>query len=201
MSDQKNHLCRRCKRDVVSRANGTYPYRCSECAKRRAENEVRRFNERKANHLCTRCKTPIPISENGTYEVRCLNCITHASQIKLTSYRRYPERNCVANHYQLIFGRPGKHLTYKGMPFFDGWNPKKGGCFVDGGDWIVQNLGPRPKGCSIDIVDRLLGFVPGNLKWSTPKGQAWNQMHRTITEQRNLIDSLTEELNTLKEKQ
>jgi len=52
------------------------------------------------------------------------------------------------------------------MPFFDAWNPEKGGEFRLGAQWILANLGPRPdKKYHLHIVNRALGFVPGNLQW------------------------------------
>ena len=67
------------------------------------------------------------------------------------------------------------------MPFFDEWNPNKGGFLWRGADWIVQNLGKRPGvNWSLDIVEHEKGFVPGNLRWASRKTQRLNQMHKKL---------------------
>ncbi|MGH2508387.1 MAG: hypothetical protein ACRDHZ_13460 [Ktedonobacteraceae bacterium] len=78
--------------------------------------------------------------------------------------RKYPERNTVRCHHRLIFQL--RRPTYAGMPFFDNWNPDKGGSFNAGAQWIIENLGHRPAGnYQLHIVDRRAGFTPGNLEW------------------------------------
>jgi hypothetical protein len=85
-------------------------------------------------------------------------------------YREYrrkltPERRAVVSHLSRI--RNG-HPAYVGMPFFQEWvgNAKAGEA------WIVENIGKRPiGGCwDLHIVDRNLGFIPGNLQW-VPRGK------------------------------
>lgn len=54
------------------------------------------------------------------------------------------------------------------MPYYDGWNPNKGGSLAAGAQWIIDNLGHRPgsgKEYHLHIVDRRIGFMPGNLQW------------------------------------
>lgn len=41
--------------------------------------------------------------------------------------------------------------------------------------WIEANLGPRPDGMTLDRIDGAKGYQPGNVQWSTPKGQAQNR--------------------------
>jgi hypothetical protein len=63
-----------------------------------------------------------------------------------------------------------------GMPFFDAWNPNKGGSYAVATSWIIENLGKKPGlDWSLDIVKHELGFVPGNLRWATRNIQARNQ--------------------------
>ena len=89
------------------------------------------------------------------------------------SYRD-AEYRVVNSHKQAILAprlRPSKHhgardRCYKDMPFYDGWNPAKGGSVKAGAEWIILNLGRRPgPDWQIHIIDRLVGFVPGNLAW------------------------------------
>lgn len=42
-------------------------------------------------------------------------------------------------------------------------------------DWVEQNLGPRPDGCTMDRIDNDRGYEPGNLQWATASVQAKNQ--------------------------
>jgi len=56
--------------------------------------------------------------------------------------------------------------TYKGMPFFDDWNPDQGGSYRAGAYWIAENIGRRPDTKhQLHIIDRRIGFMPGNLIW------------------------------------
>jgi len=77
----------------------------------------------------------------------------------------HPEYCTVLNHYHYIFTKAAP--AYDGMPFFDGWNPNKGGSFKAGGQWIINNLGPKPTEgrYNLHIVDRRIGFMPNNLQW------------------------------------
>lgn len=94
----------------------------------------------------------------------------------------------VAGHYHRIFNpKSPQHSSYKGMSFFDGWNPKKGGSYQAGADWIITNLGKRPENTSLHIVDHLKGFVPGNLEWTHPKKQTAEQMFKIIARLRHEI--------------
>jgi hypothetical protein len=52
------------------------------------------------------------------------------------------------------------------MPFHAEWNPHQGGAFTAGANWIVDHLGHRPsKEYQLHILQKSLGFVPGNLMW------------------------------------
>ncbi|MGY1602369.1 hypothetical protein [Geodermatophilus sp. SYSU D00815] len=42
-------------------------------------------------------------------------------------------------------------------------------------EWVRVNLGPRPRGASLDRIDNDRGYLPGNLKWSTAAQQASNR--------------------------
>ena len=96
--------------------------------------------------------------------------------------KRSPEYVTVMSHKGLIFNPSNsKHKNYKGMPFYDGWNPSKGGAIWKGAKWIVDNLGIRPgPQWSMDIINHEFGFVPGNLRWANKNTQARNQQHRTL---------------------
>ena len=44
--------------------------------------------------------------------------------------------------------------------------------------WIMDNLGPRPVGCTLDRIDNDGDYVPGNLRWATAREQRANQRPR-----------------------
>ena len=58
--------------------------------------------------------------------------------------------------------------------------------------WVEENLGPKPKGMSIDRVDNNKGYEPDNLKWSTPSEQSFNRENslKTEEEKNNIIKAL-----------
>lgn len=91
--------------------------------------------------------------------------------------RGYPKnslkmRQAVYDHYHKIFRSKGKRReSYRKMPYYDRWNPDKGGSFVVAVEWLIKHLGKRPKGRSLGVMNHDLGFVPGNLKWQTGKEQ------------------------------
>lgn len=39
--------------------------------------------------------------------------------------------------------------------------------------WL-EDVGPRPEGCTFDRIDNLKGYEPSNVQWRTPKQQANN---------------------------
>ncbi len=49
--------------------------------------------------------------------------------------------------------------------------------------WVEKNLGPKPKGTSLDRINNDGNYVPGNLRWSFPREQMQN---RRIVKDRNL---------------
>lgn len=106
--------------------------------------------------------------------------------------RRSPENITVRKHFELICRY--KKPNYKDMPFFDSWNYDKGGSSLDGAIWIRENLGLRPKGASLHIIDHAKGFVPGNLEWAYPRKQANQQMFKIIAQQRHEIKELKRQL-------
>jgi hypothetical protein len=78
------------------------------------------------------------------------------------------------------------------MPFADLWNPHRGGSFAVGAQWIIENLGRRPnKQYELHIVDRQLGFIPGNLQWvPRSKHKQEELIARLLLENQNLKKEL-----------
>jgi hypothetical protein len=114
---------------------------------------------------------------------------------KMRQYNRdRAEIASVRHHYGNIVNIKTRLKSYEGMPFYDGWNPRKGGSYRAGEQWIIENLGKRPKGCSLHIVEHEKGFVPGNLEWTHPKKQKAEQMFKIIANQKHRIKQLEEQL-------
>ena len=85
------------------------------------------------------------------------------------------------------------------MPFELWWNPDLGGSFKAAEEWIIENIGKRPdKTYQLHVVDRNLGFVPGNLTWvPTNKHRREELVNRLLLENQNLrkhIEELTHEI-------
>ena len=112
------------------------------------------------------CGTPScgrPIYAKGF----CRQCYNRTRHTSSRYYRKHTEYRSVVLHWYATFRATNrKAACYKGMPFFPAWNPEKGGSFAVAEKWILQNLGRRPSSTHhLHIVDRVLGFVPGNLQW------------------------------------
>lgn len=142
-----------------------------------------------AKGLCRKCydkkRGPhsTPATKKRFYAKHRTRLLASAHQQQLAN----PIRGLVVSHYGCI--RNG-YSTYKGMPFFDGWNPDKGGSYQAGERWIIENLGHRlgsGKEYQLHIIDRRLGFVPGNLCWvPLNKHKQEEMMNRLLLENQNL---------------
>jgi hypothetical protein len=109
----------------------------------------------------------------------------------------------VLSHHYSIFSsqREQEQRTYKGMPFFDGWNPDKGGSFLTAVLWIIENLGARPEGSTLHVIPQTMkGFVPGNLMWTGARNQSIEQHYKIIGRQDHQIKQLEAEKAELSNK-
>lgn len=95
-----------------------------------------------------------------------------------------PEYCTVYMHWRSIFNpKSDNHNRYKGVPFHNDWNPRKGGAFWKGVKWIIDNLGKKPQphsNWSLDVIEHDKGFVPGNLRWAKLHVQARNKRHKIL---------------------
>jgi hypothetical protein len=135
-----------------------------------------------------RCRVRTIINKSGrkirtAFEATVIKTIICVSCDRLTVKRSMRATHCepcspiyrkayhtVANHYRAIFDphfKWGESLRcYKGMKFYDGWNPKKGGSFEVAANWIVKYLDRNvTRNHHLHIMNRKLGFVPENLCW------------------------------------
>jgi hypothetical protein len=109
------------------------------------------------------------------------------------------ELSSVRRHHCSIFNpKHPSYNHYKGMPFYDGWNPDKGGSFNLAEKWIIENLGKRPLGSTMHIVNHESGFTPGNLEWTHPRKQNNQQMFKIIAQQRHRIKELEKQLSEIR---
>ena len=56
--------------------------------------------------------------------------------------------------------------------------------------YVVETLGPRPEGYSIDRIENSEGYYPGNLKWSTSSEQNLNRRQSRLNK---AVDALLRE--------
>ena len=135
------------------------------------------------------------IHDRGHRCKKCAEVIILQSKLTAEGLSKTPEYMTVRGHFYYIFNPDCKsYKNYKGMPFFDEWNPEKGGSWLAGAKWILKNLGARPKGCSMHIVEHEKGFVPGNLEWALPNKQTSRQMFRIIANLKHRIKELEQKL-------
>lgn len=142
---------------------------------------IQQFSSHDSGHGCPACGKAKWIEAQ-----RCLEGI---------NISQTPEYQTVHGHCRWIQGHGKNKIHYAGMPFFDKWNPKKGGSYAEGAKWIIENLGKRPKKGSIHVVDHGKGFVPGNLEWASRSKQSNQQMFRIIAQLKHRIKQLEQQLS------
>lgn len=106
----------------------------------------------------------------------------------------HPIRKLISNHLDYILNPKNvSHRSYRNMPFFDAWNPKKSGSYLTGEKWIIKNIGEKPADgrYNLHIIDRRIGFMPENLMW-IPIGAHKREelLNKTLIENKQLKDRL-----------
>ena len=113
-----------------------------------------------------------------------------------------PEYATIQAHLQCIrTSHLTKNATYRDMPFYAAWNKREGGSILAGAKWLIENLGGKPSGSyELHIIDRRLGFVPGNLAWVPRADHKREEMlTKLLIENRELkarVDALEERVKT-----
>ena len=97
-------------------------------------------------------------------------CITHGlsdrtGNFHYTRWQNIKQRtgNPNAPNYHNYGGR--------GISFYPAWRDS----FVAFKAWLDENLGPCPKGYTLDRIDNDGNYEPGNLRWASRKQQRINQ--------------------------
>lgn len=144
---------------------------------------------------CRDC--PKRVRRIGPKQTRCANCqqkygFWNRHRLAKEYFQGHPELQSVANHRYAICSRKSKRKVYRGLPFYKAWDPARGGSYRAGEQWIIQNLGKRPKSTTLHIIDHEKGFVPGNLEWTHPRKQNNQQMFKIIAQLKHKIRLLKE---------
>lgn len=50
-------------------------------------------------------------------------------------------------------------------------------------EWVHDNLGERPEGCSLDRIDNNGNYEPGNVRWATQSEQCLNSSRWSLDKQ------------------
>src|SRR5579864_344654 len=146
---------------------------------------------------CRDC--PKRIRRIGPKQTRCASCqrkygAWNRCRLAKAYFLGHPELQSVANHRYAICSKKSKLKAYRGLPFYEAWNPARGGSYRAGEQWIIRNLGKRPRGSTLHILDHEKGFVPGNLEWTHPRKQNNQQMFKIIAQLRHQIKMLRRRL-------
>lgn len=76
-------------------------------------------------------------NQNHKKKMKEYNVIYHAAHAEQSTVRNH--------HYHIFKSKRFCDRGYKHMPFFNMWNPDKGGSYKEGAKWIIENLGKNQK--------------------------------------------------------
>ena len=130
----------------------------------------KRNPERYEERACPRCRELRMVRKDQPKDKLCKTCAVAARgalKVKKPSPRHDPEKKGCWNSYWRARGRCIGSPYYAEVEFR----------FKDFDSWWAE-LGPRPEGCSVDRIDNLGHYEPGNVRWATQQEQCNNRRPR-----------------------
>jgi hypothetical protein len=143
--------------------------------------------------------SPLRSASNHKVGLWLCDCGNEKS-IALTRVRNGYSRSCGCLAVEAA-SRANKRHGMRGSPEYSSWSAMKARCLDPGNkdyprwggvgitihqEWIdsfeafYRDVGPRPKGTSLDRIKAELGYRPGNVRWATPAEQARNRRDLVI---------------------
>lgn len=65
----------------------------------------------------------------------------------------------------------------RGIDVYEPWHE-----FREFAEDILEDLGPKPKGCQLDRIDNDMGYWPGNLRWASSRQNSNNRRDNVVLE-------------------
>jgi hypothetical protein len=125
--------------------------------------------ERYEERACPKCQKVRPVRKDQPLDKLCKSCSRRGLKLNF-------ERKCPFKDPQ----KDGSYRSYwqakrrcKESPYYTEVEFR----FDDFDEWFTE-LGPRPEGCSVDRIDNLGHYEPGNVRWATHKEQCNNRRRR-----------------------
>jgi len=128
------------------------------------------YGHRRWRCLCT-CGVLKDVAEQClvTRQSRSCGCL-QSEEIRQRATVHGGYASSLYKSWRSIRSRCGRRLHYKDVRMCERWNS-----FINFRTDILDEIGPRPFGTSIDRIDNTKGYVPGNVRWSTPTQQSRNR--------------------------
>ena len=141
-------------------------------------------------------------------DVNCVSCDTEG-KIRIDQYNRKGKkwecRSCAFTGRKLEIKNPSaKHDSIKAGAYKSYWRAKRrcqtghSGYYTNvefkfsSFEQFFDEIGPRPEGKTLDRIDNLGHYEPGNVRWATPQEQMRNVSSNVILEYNGKMLCLTD---------